>query len=162
VIKIVENKKIEEIIKEILEAKHPINLNSENLDLSDFIEVFSDGKFNSRGYKYFYNPKTKQLLGYNWSNWQGEENSYRKSTLKEYMGDMMSTKEENHFDRYVEGLKLIFNPPEHSKKEVLEKIIQIREREIKKQNELKKGVPIKKQLRDIREKAKLSKLDLRK
>ena len=96
---------LEQEIKSIIEAKTPTNVSGTIVDFSKYNEVYSDGQWSDCGIKVFFNKETKALVLYTWSNWQGSSNTYRPYTLQEYR-DMMPNDEE-HFDRWVEGLRLM-------------------------------------------------------
>lgn len=100
---------LEEIINKIKKTKDPINIHGEIEDLSNFIEIASDGNFCSRGFKYYWNPMEYQLIYFNWSNWEGELSTYQKVDLEHYLLTMLSFRDNNHFFRFVEGLKTILN-----------------------------------------------------
>ena len=96
---------IVEVVSRILDAKHPINVDGEVIDLSDYVSVYEDGRFSDDKEEWWFNPSSKQIITHYWSLWQGSNNVFRSRTLSDYM-DLMP-EDVTHFDRWVKGLKMM-------------------------------------------------------
>jgi len=96
---------IVEVVSRILDAKHPINVDGEVIDLSDYVSVYEDGRFSDDKEEWWFNPSSKQIITHYWSLWQGSDNVFRSRTLSDYM-DLMP-EDVTHFDRWVKGLKMM-------------------------------------------------------
>jgi hypothetical protein len=96
-------------IKQMLEAKSPINVQSEIADLDEFIEIYADGRFSDEGETVFFKKKTDQWIIYRWNHWQGEGSFYYPYSLEKYVTEiLLPATEDTHFKRAIEGLRKAF------------------------------------------------------
>lgn len=90
-------------ILELLDMKNPVRVNnSEFEDLTDFVEIYSDGHFSSKGFRIYFNPDKKLMVKEYWSMWQGEEDRYSYFSFEKYLNLLYHG---DHPNRAIEGLK---------------------------------------------------------
>jgi hypothetical protein len=98
---------LKEIIVRAMNASLPINVDGRPVDLDQYVYIAGDGNFSNTGFKYYYNPKNGSLIRYNWSRWQRDESVYVKSTIADYVDQMMCYRDKAHFERFIDGLEKI-------------------------------------------------------
>lgn len=98
-------------VAEILSAEHPVHLGQlEIVDLAEYTTVYSDGTFSDDKEEWYYNPSSMSLIRRTWSLWQGSEDIFVGKSFADYMNMMPS--DVTHFDRWVNGLRLIVCGPD--------------------------------------------------
>ncbi len=72
-------------------------------DFRELIPVYDDGQFSNSGESIFFHPELG-FIRYEWSNWQPGWAAYYKVSGEQVM-DMVLRLDEDHFKRFVDGLR---------------------------------------------------------